>query len=104
MDIQNVSQALKEKMMRPTRDDVESVYYGEADPQDVKNALANPRRLAEAVGVPTTDESQYHVCLQQRKDRHTKIAASPSPQAARRAIVIVFHYECCCGDIIILGW
>lgn len=105
MDISDVTDQLNASLSRPTRTDIASVHYGEADQQDVQNAVANPRAFVEAAGVKTTDESQYHVSYQTRQDRHSKSFDGVSARVARRRpIVIIIHYECCCGEILILGW
>ncbi|HKO44901.1 MAG TPA: hypothetical protein VJU84_16610 [Pyrinomonadaceae bacterium] len=115
MEIQNVSAVLADKM-NFTRTDIESVHYGEADQQDVQLAYSDPKTFVKAAGIPFSDESQYHITVSQRQDRHssqfnpkgaaTDYAAPVRAARAvrRRVIVIVVHYSCCCGDIFILGW
>jgi hypothetical protein len=112
MEIQNITPILGEKYAALTRKDVKSVHYGEADPQDVRSAYENPKAFAKAAGVESADESQYTVTTLQRQDRHphrlpSKIdpALVAQPRvASRRAVIIVIHYQCCCADILILGW
>jgi hypothetical protein len=102
MDVQEVTATVAERLKSPTRRDV-NVHYGEADEQDVRYALRDPKGFAAAAGVATTDESQYRVSVLKREDRH-RGAVSPEARAARRPIIIIIHYECCCGEVWVLGW
>lgn len=104
MDIHEVTSDLRRSLNRPTRDDIASVHYGEADPQDVQLAIANPRAFVDAAGVASTDESQYHINYVTRQDKHSSSEKGVARAARQRPIVIVIHYECCCGEILILGW
>lgn len=87
--------------------DAESVHIGEADPQDVAIALKDPRAFLRGAGVKMTEDSEIKVTLMQRDDRHaetdTKFLAAAPTVAEARSVIIIIHYACCCGEIIILG-
>jgi len=114
MDVRDITDVISNRLQNFTRQDVKSVHFGEADYQDVERARANPRSFVAVAGIETTDDSQYHITFLQRQDRHRiptgqavgGVAGQPvaRARAARRPIVIVIHYECCCSDVLVLGW
>ena len=104
MDIKEVTGAVSERLRTPIRDDITTVHFGEADQQDIEFALADPKAFAAAAGVDTTEESQYNVSLLKRRDHHKLAGVELRARRARRPIIIIVHFDCCCGEIWVLGW